>query len=106
MGPRVAKRERENGEYLAMLLRMLRAYGERVADADDWDLAEMLVLRDAVEDAIAAAVTGQRERYGRSWAWIASGLGTTRQAAFQRYGRKTETAVATLATSSGREDER
>jgi hypothetical protein len=82
----MARRERENGEFLAMLQRMLKAYGERVANADDWDLNEMLVLRESVEQAIAAAVLGQRRNFDRSWADIALGLGTSRQAAFKRYG--------------------
>jgi len=82
----MAKRERENAEYRAMLSRMLRAYAERVAWSDDFDLAEMVTLRDEVESAIATAVRGQREHFGVSWQVIAGGLGTTRQAAFKRYG--------------------
>lgn len=78
----------ETPEYAAMLRRMIRAYGRRVGDADDVDLADMLTIRAAVDAAIAEAVTGQRERYGRSWADIARGLGVTRQAAQMRYGRR------------------
>lgn len=77
----------ETPEYAAMLRRMIRAYGRRVADADDVDLAEMVELRDLLETAIAEAVAGQRERHGRSWADVARGLGVTRQAAQMRYGR-------------------
>lgn len=77
----------ETPEYAAMLRRMIRAYARRVADADDVDLAQMLQVRAELDDAIAAAVAGQRERHGRSWAEVARGLGVTRQAAQMRYGR-------------------
>lgn len=83
----MSRRERETGEYAGMLRRMIRAYGRRVADADEVDLAEMVQLRDEVEAAIAAAVRGQRENHGASWADVARGLGTTRQAAQMRYGK-------------------
>lgn len=76
----------ETPEYAAMLRRMIRAYARRVADADDVDLAEMLRVRDEMEQAVRDAVRGQRERHGRSWADIARGLGTTRQAAQMRFG--------------------
>lgn len=69
-----------------MVRRMVRAYGRRVADESEADLAEMLLLREEVEAAIAAAVRGQRQNHGQSWAYIARGLGTTRQGAQQRYG--------------------
>lgn len=78
-------RKRETTEYAGMLRRMIRAYGRRVADADDVDLAEMVQLRDELEEAIALAVRGQRELHGASWADVARGLGTTRQAAQMRY---------------------
>lgn len=75
----------ETTEYAAMLRRMIRAYARRVADADEADLAEMVALREQLEDAISIAVRGQRAQ-GHSWSYIARGLGTTRQAAHQRYG--------------------
>lgn len=74
----------ETPEFLEMCERMLRAAGRRVADADEIDLAQLAQLRDRVEDAIQAAVTGQRER-GRSWDYIARGLGIKRQSAWERY---------------------
>lgn len=70
-----------------MLRRMIAAHGRRVADADPEDLAALLALRDALDDAVAAAVLGQRARHGRSWADIARATGTTRQAAQMRWGR-------------------
>ena len=77
----------ETPEYGAMVRRMVRAYGKRVGNADDVDLSQMLALRDEVEAAITTAVTLQRDNWGRSWAEIGRGLGITRQAAQQRYGR-------------------
>lgn len=70
-----------------MLKRMIKAAGKRVGNADEPELAQLVALRDELELAIQAAVDGQRS-YGRSWAAIALGLNTTRQAAFQRYGGK------------------
>lgn len=81
------KRERENPEYAAMLRRMIRAYGRRVADADPEDLAELVALRETLDQAITEAVNGQRQAYGRSWADVARGLGMTRQSAHERYGQ-------------------
>lgn len=78
----------ETPEYVGMLKRMIRACARRVADGDDVDLADMIELRDEVEAAIASAVAGQRELHGASWADVARGLGTTRQAAQMRYGRE------------------
>lgn len=86
------KVERENSDYQAMLKRLIRSYGRRVATGDENDLAEMIELRDALEAAIEAAVHGQRaQKIPASWADIARGLGTTRQYAQRRYGRTTTT---------------
>lgn len=86
------KVERENSEYAAMLRRLIRSYGRRVGETDDTDLAEMVALRDTLEEAIEAAVHAQRaQRIPASWADIARGLGTTRQYAQRRYGRTTTT---------------
>lgn len=68
-----------------MVRRIIRAHGRRVGGADPEDLVELAELRDVVEEAIADAVRGLREG-GCSWAQVARGLGTTRQAAQQRYG--------------------
>lgn len=82
----------ETVEYLAMCKRMIRAAGRRVADSDEVELSELLTLRAELETAIETAVRGQRANYGRSWAYVARGLGVTRQAAQARYGHKLETA--------------
>lgn len=53
-----AKRVRETPEYAAMVRRIIRAHGRRVGDADPEDLAEMLEMREVLDEAIAEAVTG------------------------------------------------
>lgn len=78
----------ETPEYGQMMRRMIRAYGRRVADADEVDLAALVELRSEVESAIAHAVDGQRTTHGRSWADVGRGLGVTRQEAQRRYGRR------------------
>jgi hypothetical protein len=82
-----AKREREIPEYVAAVRRMIRCAGRRVGDADPEDLPELLALRDALDQALEDAVRGQRDA-GFSWSQIARGLGTTRQAAQQRFGER------------------
>lgn len=72
--------------YLAAAKRFIRAAGRRVADADEIELAELLTLQTTLDEAIQTAVDGIRSR-GESWAYIATATGTTRQAAFQRWGR-------------------
>lgn len=81
------KREYETPEFANMVERLIRAYGKRVGAADEVDLARMVEIRQAFDDAIRDAVWRQRED-GRSWAEIAAGLGTTRQAAQMRYGSR------------------
>lgn len=76
----------ETTEYGKMVRRMMRAWGRRVANADEVDLAQMLAARDEFDRAIALAVYGQR-KLGHSWAYIAAGAGITRQAAEQRWGK-------------------
>jgi len=73
--------------FIGAVRRMIRAAGRRTGDADEWELAELITLRQAVEDAIQTAVDGQLAT-GRSWAAIATATGTSRQGAQQRYGRK------------------
>lgn len=77
-------RERETPEYASFARRAIRAYGRRVADADPEDLRDMLEMRVVLEEAIATAVDGLRDR--ASWTDIARALGISRQGAQQRYG--------------------
>lgn len=80
------RRDRETSEYLNMLRRMVRAAGRRVAEADEVDLAQLIAIRADLDEAINTAVQGMRAR-DLSWAYIASATGTTRQAAFKRWGK-------------------
>lgn len=77
----------ETTEYLGMVSRMIRAAGRRVADADETELAALVALHADLDTAIQAAVLGQRATLGRSWGWVGRGLGISRQAAQQRFGR-------------------
>jgi malonyl CoA-acyl carrier protein transacylase len=77
----------ETIEYLSAAKRFIRAAGRRVADADEIELSELLSLQTVLDEAVQAAIDGQRAR-GHSWAYIALATGTTRQAAFQRWGKK------------------
>lgn len=75
----------ETPEFGAMVRRMIRAYGRRVADADPEDLAGLAALASELDQAVRAAVHGQRDA-GASWADIGRGLGITRQSAQGRFG--------------------
>lgn len=84
-----AKVERETTGrrgYLAAAERFIRAAGRRVGEGDEPELAGLLALRDVLEEAISEGVAGQRS-YGKSWADIARATGTTREAAWQRWGK-------------------
>lgn len=78
----------ENDQYAAFIARILRAYARRVSDGDIEALTDLAALSHQVEQAIAQAVAGLHT-FGYSWAEIANQLGTTRQAAHQRYGKDT-----------------
>lgn len=80
----------DHSQFVAFSKRILKALSRRMADADPYDLAELVELRNTVDAAIGAAVRGQRAA-GFSWAQIAAPLGMTRQAAQQRWGKLTET---------------
>jgi hypothetical protein len=87
--PKRRDRVVENPEYAAFACRILRAAARRVGDGDIEGLASLVALRSEVEAAIGEAITGLRSpKWAYSWAQIAQVLGTTRQAAQQRYGRQ------------------
>ena len=87
----------ETASYGAMMRRMLRSYGKRVADMD---VAELKGLADFAAD--AERVTGEtvaklrsKSGGGYSWAQIAQSLGISRSAAqhrYEKYGVADETA--------------
>lgn len=84
--PQVDSRSRvETIPYIGAVRRMIRAAGRRAGEGDELELSELVGLRDAVEEAIRDAAQGQVAS-GRSWSFVAAGLGTSRQAAFKRYG--------------------
>jgi hypothetical protein len=76
----------ENSEYAAFTRRILRAYSRRIATGDIESLTLLIGLADEFNDAIQQAVNGLRAT-GYSWADIGARLGTSRQAAQQRWGR-------------------
>ncbi len=91
--PVVQKRKRRkvfrsNSDFAAMLRRMIRAHGRRVAFGDETDLAELIELASAVDEAVAEAVHHLHYTQKFSWATIAQATGTTRQNAQQRWGHK------------------
>lgn len=78
----------ETPEYAGFARRAIRAYGRRVADADDVDLAEMIRIRDEFDAVVTMAVRRQREVLGWSWAQIGAATGLTKQGAHAKWGRK------------------
>lgn len=77
----------ETMDYIGAATRFIRAAGRRVGECDEPELAALLALRNDLDDAITDAVHGQRAR-GASWAQIALATGATREAAYQRWGKK------------------
>jgi hypothetical protein len=88
---RAARRSRgrrtavENTDYAAFATRVIRGHARRIADGDIDGLADLLSLSRELDAATQQAVDGLRG-FGYSWADIAARLGTTRQAAQQRWG--------------------
>jgi len=76
----------DNPDYAAFARRIIRAHGRRIADGDVDALPDLLDLADELDAATQTAINGLRA-FGYSWAAIASRIGTTRQAAQQRWGR-------------------
>lgn len=76
----------ENADYFKMLARMIRAGARRVADADETDLGEFAQLQREFNESMKKAVQGLIAK-GHSWAYVARGLGMTRQAAFKRFAK-------------------
>jgi uncharacterized protein with PIN domain len=83
----MAKREYETADYVAMMRRMTRGLGRRLADGDPADVASALDVSRELDRVIKESVRAMREAHGFSWAQIADELGMTRQAAQQRFGK-------------------
>jgi hypothetical protein len=79
----MAKQTYENHDYAKMLVRLIRAYGKRAADGDELDLADLVTIRQALDEAELRIVEGQRARF--SWRTIATGLGIDVATAHRRY---------------------
>jgi hypothetical protein len=78
----------DNGYYLAMIGRMIRAAGRRVKAEDPSTLADLLALRAQI-DAIAGDCARSLHDQGYSWGVISAELGyDDRHAAMKRWGRK------------------
>jgi hypothetical protein len=76
--------QRSTAAFIAMCGRMIGAAGARVAEGDPEELADLVALRFALENAIQEAVNGQRSS-GITWASIGAATGTTKQAAIQKW---------------------
>lgn len=88
-GRRAKRRPRwvEDAEYGAMLIRMVRAYGRRLEQADAGDLPTLVDLAHQVDEILVESVTAMRNR-GVTWAEIGDAFGITKQAAQQRWGKR------------------
>ena len=87
MTPRRRRRRAENDEYAAFVRRVLRAYAARVALGDIDAVADMVAISGEMNALIAEAVRGLRDK-GYSWADVGQRLGVSRQAAFERWGKR------------------
>ena len=75
----------ENDDYAAFTRRILTAQARRISCGDIEGLQSLAALAADIDTALRTAVTGLRTA-GYSWADIAARLGTSRQAAQQRFG--------------------
>lgn len=79
-------REVENSDFMQFAGRVIRRAGRRVAAGDIDGLTELVALRAQLDEAIDTAVVGLRaEPHYQSWSAIGRALGTTPQAAMQRW---------------------
>lgn len=84
--PKRRKRHVENDEYGAFLRRIMRAYAARVAKGDIDALADLVASGRELDNRIQEAVNGLRA-WGYSWADIGRSVGTTKQSAYDRWGK-------------------
>lgn len=77
----------DHAEFMAFTRRILRAASRRMSVADPEDLADLVALRSAVDEAIDNAA-GAVHASGASWAEIGAATGMSKQAAHKRWGRQ------------------
>lgn len=78
------KRDKSPAEFIGAVRALIASSGRRVAESDPPDLAQLVQLQAAVQDAIRTAVAGQRHQ-GITWDWIAKETGTSIPAAIQKW---------------------
>lgn len=84
--PKRRRREVETMDYVKAAERFIRGAGRRVGEGDEHELRELLRLQEVLDAATAEAVAGQRS-FGKSWASIGLAAGTSKEAAWQRWGK-------------------
>jgi hypothetical protein len=89
----------ENSEYAAFARRILRAYSRRIAIGDVESLTHLIDLADDINDAIHQSVEGLRAA-GYSWAEIGTRLNISRQAAQQRWGRRSSRSTPPIGSTA------
>lgn len=85
----MTQRRHESPELGSASRRMMRGLVVRASEGDTEAIEQLVELQAAVTEALGQAVAGAREGAGYSWAELAPLLGTTRQAAQQRFGKAT-----------------
>lgn len=85
--PRTRKRYTDTHSFLVMLRRMIRTAGRRVGHEDPEALAELIAMKDLLDEAIVVAVAGLRHD-GITWESIGKATGTTRQAAIMKWSHR------------------
>lgn len=79
----------ETQDFANMMGRMLRAWGQRVENADTYDLAELVEFGVSYQAELTRVIRAGHERDPEGWSWTRIGdeLGISRQAARQRWMR-------------------
>lgn len=77
----------ENGAYLAMLRRIVRAAGTRIGSGDVDDFAQLVKCKAELDLAVQVAVAGLRAS-GVTWQEIGAATGTSHSAAMQKWASK------------------
>lgn len=93
-------REVETSEFPPFMARVAKAWAERVANGDTYDLAELIEFGRTFDDVVTTAIQKGRERALRNappnaffdWSWptIGDAAGISRQAASKRWGTVAE----------------